>query len=295
MHGATAACGRTGAGWGESEGRHLPLPLSPRSSIAELQCGCLKHHCPVIPGNQLLGKERGKASAMRTRAHTFTHAHTHTHGLSEEGKSEGGVVSVANKCRVGPPYSQSLSTTFLRLRCEPRHGPGQTMRPQESEIHAPAHRCLQSQAEQPRAGQGCRRGFSGHPGLPACLHSHPSSPHPAQDTRDLWPSPWALPTPVHPHAALCLSRTQIQSHSPPPTPPHDLCKKVPSPCSSLGLHDLNSPLPQPPMFSFCKCRLLLIRCCMRLLASGPLPMLVPMPGMPSFLYSVHTCSFTAHL
>lgn len=124
-------------------------------------------------------------------------------------------------CRT--PLFQSLGTTSVRLRCEPRHGPSQTLRSQESEIHA--HRCLQSQVEQPRAGQGCGEGCRGHPGLIACLHLDPSSPHPAQDTRDPWPSPWALPTPVHPHAALRLSRTQVQSHSLPPTPPHDPCKK----------------------------------------------------------------------
>lgn len=68
-----------------------------------------------------------------------------THAASLGGEGDGGAVAVANKYSIGPSFpSQSLSIAFQRLYCKPRPGPGQTMQAQESEIHAPAHRCLQS-------------------------------------------------------------------------------------------------------------------------------------------------------
>lgn len=72
---------------------------------------------------------------------------------------------------------------------------------------------------------------------------------------------WVPPTPVHGHAALHLSRIQVQSHPPPPAPSCSLCEKVQSlPCGSLGLYHLLSPVPQQSTFSLHESGLLLLRC-----------------------------------
>lgn len=124
-------------------------------------------------------------------------------------------------------------------------------------------------------------------GRPGQSREGGAPPSPAVSTQTLacrartpLPLPRCSPLPFPPMlSVLRLSRTQVQSHRPPPAPPYNVREKVQCPtCGSLGLrhplsHSPNNPH-SPSTSSVC-----CLSNATQAFGLGPWPVLGPMPGM----------------